>query len=290
MEDIYPVMLIDLLLLTYLVYKMIKLIIHHNKWSNFGCTKRFGIFVIVQCFNIIIFRLFYYLERHYQYSRVLASVIQDRELEERAWERVRIMRGIKYVASLSLLALTGLATLWYFRDLQTCYVVWKFDLRNWLFFSWGVCLVYFIILIWNRKYGVSAQHDIDLVHRLYSADALRILAGRQQEVQEGLSESEIQSIEKWQLSRMEELKMIVTWTEDCEASDDFRPECAICIENIKVNEWYKQLPECEHYFHADCIDRWLRRQDSCPLCRRTVEIPELDYSSDLSDVEPELEE
>lgn len=111
------------------------------------------------------------------------------------------------------------------------------------------------------------------MHRLNSVEAIRIFVSRQGEVQEGLSEKEIQSIEKLQLSRMAELKMIVTWSEDCEASDEFQAMCAICIENINVNEWYKQLPQCEHYFHADCIDGWLRLRDSCPLCRQTVEMP-----------------
>jgi len=129
------------------------------------------------------------------------------------------------------------------------------------------------------------------VHRLNSVEALRVVVGRQEEVQEGLglSEPEIQSIEKWQLSRKQDLKMIVTQSEDLEASDEFQPVCSICIETIQVKEWYKQLPECEHYFHADCIDGWLRLRDSCPLCRQTVVIPKVERSSGLGDVEIILE-
>jgi len=294
MEYIYPVILIDSLMVTYLSWKMIKAIIWHKQWSKFGCTEPFGFFIIVQCLNIIIFRLFYYLERRYQYRRILARLTQDAELYERAWAKVRIMRGLKYIASFCFLTLTALATLWYFQDHQSCHYVLRNDLRNWVILSWGFCFVYFAMLIWDRKSGLSSEHDIELVHRINWVEALRIFGNRREELKEGLSEGlseqEIQSIEKLQLSRIAELKMIVTWSEDCEASDEFHAVCAICIENIKVNEWYKQLPQCEHYFHADCIDGWLRLRDSCPLCRQTVEILELVSSSGLSDVETVPEE
>jgi len=147
MDDIYPAILIDLFLLTYLTYKMIKAIIWHNEWSNFGCTKPLGFFIIVQCLNIIIFRLFYYLERHYQYRLLLARLTQDAELWELAWAKARVMRGLKYTASLCFLTLTALATLWYFQDHQSCHYVLSTDLRNWVILCWGVCSVYFVMLI-----------------------------------------------------------------------------------------------------------------------------------------------
>jgi len=289
MEDIYPVIFIDLLLLTYLTYKMIRVIIDYNKWISYTCTEPLGIFVIVQCSNIIIFRLFYYLERHYQYSRILARLTQELEQEQSARTMVIIMRRFKYASSFGFLVLTGLATIWFLQDNRTCHVVLSSDLRNWLILSWGVCLLYFVMLIWSRKFALSLEYDIEMVPRLNSG-ALRLVFGGQEEAHVGLSEREIQSLEKCQLSRIEELKMIVTWTEDCEASDEFQPECSICIDKIKVNEFYKQLPECEHYFHADCIDGWLRVRGSCPLCRQTVQIPELELISGPSDVEVAVEE
>jgi len=290
MDAIYPVIFIDLLLLTYMTFKMIVVIFAHSRWSRFECTEPLGIFIIVQCSNIIIFRFFYYLERHYQYTRVLAMLTQDAEQEERVRAMARIIQGLKYAASLGFLVLTILATLWFLQDTHSCNFALRSDLRNWLILSWCICLLYFVIDIWSRKTALSSEYDIGWVHRLNSLGALRLVVGRQEEVQAGLSEAQIQSIEKWQLSRMEELKMIVTWSEDCEASDEFQPVCAICIEQIKVDEWYKQLPECEHYFHADCIDVWLRLRDSCPLCRQTVEIPDLEMISDVSDVETALDE
>jgi hypothetical protein len=46
--------------------------------------------------------------------------------------------------------------------------------------------------------------------------------------------------------------------------------CAICIENFKTNEFYRQLT-CKHCFHKKCIDRWFKREhNDCPMCRTKV--------------------
>ena len=45
------------------------------------------------------------------------------------------------------------------------------------------------------------------------------------------------------------------------------PECVICLDTL--NENVKKL-ECEHYFHANCIDEWVNGHFSCPLCRKVV--------------------
>jgi len=272
MEDLYPMVFIDVLLLTFLVWKIIKEIVLYDEWVKFGCNKPFGLFLIIHSFDIIMFRVFYYLQRHWYYRRVLARLAQSAELEVRAYLRAKIMGGFKHAASLISLVLTFWGTLWFVEDHKTCNGVLPTDLRNWLILSWGISLVYVGMLIWNRKTRVSSEYQTELVHRINSRDAIRVvIVNRQEEVKEGLSEAEIQSIEKWKLSRMSELKMIVTWSDNFESSDEFQSVCSICIENIKINDWYKQLPKCEHYFHADCIDKWLRVRDSCPLCRQIVE-------------------
>ena len=42
-------------------------------------------------------------------------------------------------------------------------------------------------------------------------------------------------------------------------------KCSICLEDIRPNE-QKSL-NCNHSFHRDCINTWLREKDDCPLCR-----------------------
>ncbi|PQQ11689.1 RING-H2 finger protein ATL39-like [Prunus yedoensis var. nudiflora] len=46
-------------------------------------------------------------------------------------------------------------------------------------------------------------------------------------------------------------------------------ECSICLGEFKDWEKCRQL-ECEHAFHEECIDQWLRKKIQCPLCRATV--------------------
>jgi hypothetical protein len=43
--------------------------------------------------------------------------------------------------------------------------------------------------------------------------------------------------------------------------------CLICIEKYNVGEFKRYLPKCNHYFHKKCIDKWLRKNASCPICR-----------------------
>ena len=43
-------------------------------------------------------------------------------------------------------------------------------------------------------------------------------------------------------------------------------DCTICLDALKSNENVINLP-CNHYYHEDCIKRWLNEQNFCPVCR-----------------------
>ncbi|KAJ4849495.1 hypothetical protein Tsubulata_005807 [Turnera subulata] len=47
--------------------------------------------------------------------------------------------------------------------------------------------------------------------------------------------------------------------------------CPICLAEYQPKETLRTIPECSHYFHADCIDAWLRMNATCPLCRNSPE-------------------
>lgn len=45
--------------------------------------------------------------------------------------------------------------------------------------------------------------------------------------------------------------------------------CAICLSEYEAKEGLRTIPECNHYFHVECIDEWLRMKGTCPLCRNS---------------------
>ena len=42
--------------------------------------------------------------------------------------------------------------------------------------------------------------------------------------------------------------------------------CIICSEDYIQGE-YKRVLECNHVYHKKCIDKWLKKNYSCPVCR-----------------------
>ena len=43
-------------------------------------------------------------------------------------------------------------------------------------------------------------------------------------------------------------------------------QCSICLNNITTGQDVTSL-SCEHTFHSQCIQRWFRRNATCPVCR-----------------------
>lgn len=61
-------------------------------------------------------------------------------------------------------------------------------------------------------------------------------------------------------------------------------ECAVCLSKFEDIEVLRLLPKCKHAFHINCIDYWLEKHSSCPLCRQRVSSEDLKlvtYSSSM---------
>ncbi|KAM3253761.1 hypothetical protein ACQJBY_047703 [Aegilops geniculata] len=43
--------------------------------------------------------------------------------------------------------------------------------------------------------------------------------------------------------------------------------CSVCLAEYADGDELRRLPGCRHAFHRRCVDEWLRRRPSCPLCR-----------------------
>lgn len=55
--------------------------------------------------------------------------------------------------------------------------------------------------------------------------------------------------------------------------------CAICqmdyTESITIspqNKNYVKIPQCNHYFHFNCLNKWFQLKPSCPLCNQQIQI------------------
>ncbi|KAL6620567.1 hypothetical protein ACP70R_035706 [Stipagrostis hirtigluma subsp. patula] len=51
------------------------------------------------------------------------------------------------------------------------------------------------------------------------------------------------------------------------AGADAEAACSICLSEYREGEMLRVMPECRHRFHLTCLDAWLRRSASCPVCR-----------------------
>jgi len=60
---------------------------------------------------------------------------------------------------------------------------------------------------------------------------------------------------------------------------DIIETCSICLKNIYENDFEKTL--CKHYFHKECINTWLLKKKSCPLCRHKLKNNEYQIIEEL---------
>ena len=45
--------------------------------------------------------------------------------------------------------------------------------------------------------------------------------------------------------------------------------CCICLSDYDTGDEVRVLA-CDHSYHTECIDQWLERNNTCPLCSRSI--------------------
>ncbi|MCL7033448.1 hypothetical protein MKW94_025830, partial [Papaver nudicaule] len=56
---------------------------------------------------------------------------------------------------------------------------------------------------------------------------------------------------------------------DYKSADD--AQCSICLGDYEEKEILRVMPKCNHDFHLSCIDVWLEKQSTCPVCRISLQ-------------------
>lgn len=75
-------------------------------------------------------------------------------------------------------------------------------------------------------------------------------------------------------------------------------ECTICQDMIEAKHEIVSLTACDHHFHKECLLRWLRLQNWCPVCRHIITaddtpnpVMKLSFEeANVNDIPPEAQE
>ncbi|CAD8072580.1 unnamed protein product [Paramecium sonneborni] len=120
-------------------------------------------------------------------------------------------------------------------------------------------------LLPNRRSEIHRQHaqQIEALHRLLNTF---ILLNENQQLLLSLrnnrtSEEQINLLPVRQIS-MEFINQ--------HQNDDNLIKCMICLEDYQENQIVRTMP-CWHYFHQECIDKWLHKSTLCPICKTDVD-------------------
>jgi hypothetical protein len=52
---------------------------------------------------------------------------------------------------------------------------------------------------------------------------------------------------------------------------DYETECAVCKDEIDDDAEILRVPYCGHYFHSECLMKWIHLQAWCPVCRASLD-------------------
>lgn len=67
-------------------------------------------------------------------------------------------------------------------------------------------------------------------------------------------------------------------------------QCSVCLADYQPEERLQRIPPCGHTFHIDCIDHWLSKNTTCPLCRVSLLLVPKTAEVDPTDLEAQIVE
>ncbi|GFN88601.1 E3 ubiquitin-protein ligase rnf38 [Plakobranchus ocellatus] len=116
-------------------------------------------------------------------------------------------------------------------------------------------LLHFLAMLGSHPLP-SYGRDTDNPEEVENYEALLSLAETLGEAkQKGLSKSDIQQLPAYHFSC------------DAERSESDQTSCVVCMCDFEAKQLLRVLP-CSHEFHAKCVDKWLKTNRTCPICRQ----------------------
>jgi len=265
---------------------------YHNLVDNGGCTEAFGLLWTAQFVSAVIFRLFFQFQQYFHHRMIAMASDGDINRFRNAHFWTIVLSGFKSGAYSAFLFLTIIECFKFVND-RKCIgktsnsTKTEVRLVIWLLASVMVCIAYGVRTLKLFFANVSQNWGNDNENQ--QVDQVRGQQGR------SLALSEINRIQKNQLSSYDELRWFPNSpvrspkqiSIEMGTFDQIKPKsipgnksetlhgtCPICQDKIKIGEWYKRVPTCQHSFHATCVDQWLSRRATCPVCREEVFVDE----------------
>jgi len=72
-------------------------------------------------------------------------------------------------------------------------------------------------------------------------------------------------------------------------NEEYKEGCSICYTEFKKGELMTTIPNCNHQFHFDCIEIWIKTQATCPCCRDNIRKSLIEYYHGKFDLKGEKE-
>lgn len=129
----------------------------------------------------------------------------------------------------------------------------------------GILLL--ILAIWLSSYFfVRSRHGAVLRNAIEDRANPTRGAVSQNSVLIGINEAALDSSCPRMIYSEKSFQSLKSGDSDQEA-EELKSCCSICLSDYKESEVVREIPDCGHMFHVVCIDQWLRRHATCPICR-----------------------
>mmetsp|Transcript_10121 Transcript_10121/g.11044 ORF Transcript_10121/g.11044 Transcript_10121/m.11044 type:complete len:264 (-) Transcript_10121:34-825(-) len=138
-------------------------------------------------------------------------------------------------------------------EIKACFPPGGGQHMNYTTLIFWLCVGHIVIFISIVDYCTN-----DMRSRVFrSAIFLQVEQNDERAARIGLSESEIDRLPERALDTEERQTLLGA-------------DCCICLNEFKPNDQVRSMPQCNHTFHKECIDSWLRSTSNCPMCRDNV--------------------